>query len=118
MKKTSWVRAVGTAAVSAAVAATCLITAGPASAATSNQFTLCSDGWYSSYAVFPYRHMSTKVVAPGTCTTLYFGGDGTEYVELYVAGSGLGIGGFSYERGAGTGVSTTGNASSPGYYRW
>ncbi|MBK6014480.1 hypothetical protein [Streptomyces sp. MBT53] len=105
------------AAVSLATATTCLLTAGSANAATPYQFTLCSDGYYSSYATFPTRSLATKLVAPGTCTTLTFSTPGSDPVEIYMS-DGRVLGGFSFDRSAGAGVSTTGTASSPGYYRW
>ncbi|MFG3086411.1 hypothetical protein ACGFZG_31840 [Streptomyces antibioticus] len=117
MNRARWWRTASVAAVSLATAATSLLTAGSANAATPYQFTLCSDGYYSSYATFPARHMSTKVVAPGTCATIGFGNAGTELVEINTS-TGRVLGGFYFERSTGTGVSTTGTLSGPGYYRW
>ncbi|MCL6673747.1 MULTISPECIES: hypothetical protein [Streptomyces] len=117
MNSVSLRRAAGITAASVVAAASCLMAAGSADAATAHQFTLCSDGYYDSYAYFPARNFSTTIVNPGTCTTLYFGDSGAEAVQLY-EGNGRYIGGFYYEKSTGTGVSTTGTASSPGYYRW
>ncbi|MFD0276385.1 hypothetical protein ACFVHB_21120 [Kitasatospora sp. NPDC127111] len=104
-------------ALGAAVLATVLVPAGAAQAATPGQFTLCSDGYYSSYAEFPERHFATKVVNPGTCATISVTGRSKDVVVLRQA-NGAVIGDFSFDDATGTGVSTTGYAWSAGYYRW
>ncbi|MFJ8622978.1 hypothetical protein ACIRD3_09025 [Kitasatospora sp. NPDC093550] len=105
------------AALGAASLAAALAPAGAAQAATPGQFTLCSDGYYSSYAEFPDRHFATTIVNPGTCATIGVSGRSKDLVVLHQA-NGAVIGGFSFDDATGTGVSTTGNAWSAGYYRW
>ncbi|MER7752807.1 hypothetical protein [Kitasatospora sp. NPDC097643] len=105
------------AALGAAALATALAPAGAAQAATPGQFTLCSDGYYSSYAEFPDRHFATRIVDPGTCATIGVSGRSKDIVVLHQA-DGAVIGSFSFDDATGTGVSTTGNAWSAGYYRW
>ncbi|AUY53467.1 hypothetical protein [Streptomyces sp. CB01881] len=110
-------RAAAAAGCAAAVLTAVLVPAGAAQAATPGQFTLCSDGYYSSYAEFPGRHLATKIVAPGTCSTLNLSGNTKEFVVLHQDNGAI-VGSFSYDDAAGTGVSTTGNSWSTGYYRW
>ncbi|MFF0410532.1 hypothetical protein ACFYUY_08835 [Kitasatospora sp. NPDC004745] len=110
-------RAAAAAGCAAAALTVVLVPAGAAQAATPGQFTLCSDGYYSSYAEFPNRHFATRIVEPGTCSTLNLSGESKEFVVLH-QGNGAIVGSFSYDDAAGTGVSTTGNAWSTGYYRW
>lgn len=98
-------------------AAACLVMGTPAQAATPYRFTLCSDGYYTSYAVFTASHSSTKLVDPGTCTTVVLGNQSKDLVELYQS-NGRYIGFFSFNDAAGVGVSTTGTASAAGFYLW
>ncbi|MFJ3793433.1 hypothetical protein [Kitasatospora sp. NPDC090091] len=100
-----------------AALAAVLVPAGAAQAATPGQFTLCSDGYYGSYAEFPDRHMATRIVQPGTCTTLWLSGRSKDYVVLHQDNGAI-VGSFSYDDAAGAGVSTTGNSWATGWYRW
>jgi DNA-directed RNA polymerase specialized sigma24 family protein len=93
------------------------IPATAAQADTWGQFTLCSDGYYNSYAVFPERNLATTIVDAGSCTTLNLSGNVKELVDLY-EDNGTFVGQFAYNDNSGAGVSTTGDSGAPGYYLW
>jgi hypothetical protein len=63
--------------------ATAVVPAVSASA-SSGVLTLCSEGGYPSYAVFPGRGgLSTYVIPNGQCYSTYLGGTTNEEVDVY-----------------------------------
>jgi hypothetical protein len=97
------VAALAGAAVLAGPAVTAM--AAPASATSAGWFTLCSDGYYGSYATFTARGGSTLIVWPGACYSLNVLGSNDEPVELHMV-DGTYIGATTYNDAIGETVRT------------
>lgn len=105
----------GTGVAVAAGLAFAVIPAASASA-SSGVFTLCSEGGYSSYVVFPGRGgLSTFVIPAGECYGTALGGSTNEQVDVYDADGGQYIGSTIYNGSVGETLVTI---SGPSFYAY